>query len=231
MSKRKLKHNEIRTKIRSATMTQVVAIIIGSILVVVGSYFVVSRFLATQGKPALPDNNQTIIDNVSHPDEKKPSQNDTVGYSVPADQPRKITINSVGISGLIQKVGTTNSDEMAVPSNIFYAGWYVDGKKPSEEGLSIINGHVSGNYSDAIFKNLKYVKINDIIEVEFGDMSVKKFVVVETYTLPEAKSSEYLFSKKQDIVSQMNLITCTGRFNESTQKFDDRIIVVSTPLI
>ena len=202
-------------------------LVIGVLLLAIGGLIFANRYQKTHKIPGLPSAEQTVTTDVSEPEESKPAESAVKNYSVPDDQPRSISIKSVGISGLIQKVGITKDNAMAVPSNIHFAGWYVNSVKPGEAGLSIINGHVLGTYTDAIFKQLAKVKPYDEIEIEFGDKSIRRFEVVETVALPADKSAARLFTQNPDILSQLNLITCTGKFDKTSQTYEDRVIVIT----
>lgn len=203
-------------------------IILGSILLAIGTYLSARNYLSSHKKATLPNNKTVVTASTSAPSETKPNPEAVSQYTVPADQPRSVIISSVGISGLIQKVGLTTDNSVAVPTNIYYAGWFTNSVKPGDTGLSIIDGHVSGVYHDAIFKNLYKVNIKDIIEIEFGDGSIKKFQVVDRKVLPKDQSSDYLFTKNPTIESQLNLITCTGKFDKDTATFDKRVVIIST---
>jgi hypothetical protein len=204
------------------------AIVLGLILIMIGGSELVERYFATHGPTNLPSPTpQAIVDTPAAPDEKPPSSKQVLEYRVAADQPRSLRIRSVGISGLIQPVGTTKTNAMAVPTNIFFGGFYTGAAKPGLPGLSIINGHTTGRYRNGIFQRLGTAKIGDIIEVEFGDRSIKKFAVVSTKQLPEAESAAYLFSHRPGIASPLNLITCGGNFDQASARFADRVIVVA----
>lgn len=205
-----------------------VMMVFGIILITIGTYGIAKKYASSHKKDILPNNKTVIAASTSEPSETEPSPEDVSQYNVPADQPRSIIISSLGISGLIQKVGLTTDNAVAVPTNIYYAGWYTNSVKPGDTGLSIIDGHVSGVYHDAIFKNLYKVNIKDIIEIEFGDGSIKKFQVVDRKVLPKDQSSDYLFTKNPTIESQLNLITCTGKFDKDTATFDKRVVIIST---
>lgn len=200
---------------------------IGVLLLFCGGVILVNRYLKTHGTVALPSPDQTVTSAQGEPEESKPDQSTIDEYSVPADQPRSIRINSVEVYGLIQKIGITDDNAMAVPSNIHFAGWYTGSVKPGEKGLSIINGHVLGRYTDAIFKQLVNVKVGDEIEIEFGDKSVKKFIAVEIITVAADKASSRLFTPKKGIKAQLNLITCGGKYDASSKSYADRVIVVA----
>lgn len=184
------------------------------------------RYLSMRN-PTIPDAHQTVTNNTDHPSEAKvtPKQADT--YVVPADQPRSITLPSIHADGLIQRVGLTSDNALAVPSSIYFGGWYTGGSKPGDKGLSIIDGHVSGWYNDGIFKNLKNLHNGDMFTVEYGDRSTRKFAVVDVKTIPEDKASMVLFQQRSDLPNQLNLITCGGKFDTKTDLYADRIIVIS----
>ena len=194
------------------------------VLMSIGILQILDMRKVTTGKPKLPQANDIITSDIKEPDETKPVINE---YVVPADQPRNIIIDSIGVNGLIQKIGLNKDNSISVPSNINFAGWFIQSAKPGDEGLSILDGHVSGRYSDGVFKNLINVKVGDILQIEYGDKRIKKFEVVDSKTLPEKDSAPFLLKKRDDIKSQLNLITCGGLFNKSSQTFNDRIIVVA----
>lgn len=202
-----------------------VALLIASVLLLsLAGRQLVDRRNATSGIATPPDNSHIVTEDVSEPDESKVNTDD---YHVPPDQPRVISIPKINASGPIQKVGVTKDNAIAAPTNVQFAGWYVSGVKPGDNGLSIIDGHVSGKYSDGIFKQLHTLTSGDSIIVEYGDGSQKKFEVLDVATLPEKDAAQYLLSKRDDIDQQLNLITCGGAFLRDTQTYADRTIIVA----
>lgn len=156
------------------------------------------------------------------PDETKPG--DGYVWRGGANDPKKVIIPSVGIDGFIQKVGVDQNRQVAVPNNVHIAGWFVDSVRPGEKGLSIIDGHVDGRLQDgAVFKRLPEVKKDAEIAVEFGDGSSKTFRVISVTTVPESEAAGLLFSQDPVVSSQLNLITCSGRYINGG--YDHRTIV------
>lgn len=194
-------------------------------LVVYGGLQLLHRRKATTGVAPPPNAQVVVTEDVAEPSETKPQES---AYTVPADQPRSISLPTINASGLIQKVGVTKENAVSTPNNINFAGWFTDSVKPGDAGLSIIDGHVSGKFSDGIFKKLSNLKPNDTFTVEYGDKSTRSFSVVEVKTMPEEESAAVLFAKKTDIGKQLNLITCGGVFNKTTQKYEDRTVVIAT---
>jgi len=198
-----------------------------SICLVAGGALLLPRLLATTGTAKPPEAGRTVTEDTDSPSEVQVSSKVATDYKVPADQPRSISIPSISASGLVEMVGLTKDNAVAVPSSIYFAGWYTNSVAPGEPGLSIIDGHVSGRYNPGIFKSIKSLKTNDEISVEFGDKSIRKFQVVSVTIVPETKAAQILFKKQNSIPKQLNLITCGGKFDKKTQSYADRVIVVA----
>jgi sortase (surface protein transpeptidase) len=182
-------------------------------------------FSHTQGTAKPPENKKIITYSTDTPDEKPVPQESA--YSVPADQPKRILIPSISTEGFIQRVGKDQYNAVGVPANIHFAGWYVESVKPGDTGLSVIDGHVSSRYGSALFAKLGKMQQNDIIQIEFGNNSVRQFQVVDKRELPETQTAKYLLAKREDIDQQLNLVTCGGTFNKTSDKYNNRLVIVS----
>ena len=176
-------------------------------------------------EPVAVHSEKVVTQSVDKPNEATVSSNDFA--NVPADQPKEILIPSISVDGYIQKIGVDNNSQMAVPNNIHLAGWYVNSVKPGESGLSIIDGHVLGRYNDAIFKDLINLTPGNTFSIIYGDNSEKLFAVKEVKLLPVSDTAVYLNTKDQNIISQLNLITCGGNFDRNSQTYDKRVVVKS----
>lgn len=177
---------------------------------------------ATTGPTIPPNGVSTTVNN--SPSEHRPSSID-MRYRVAKDQPRLIEISAIDTIAYVQRVGIDSTGAMATPSNIYFSGWYVNSSAPGDKGLSIINGHAGGRYNDGIFKNLNKLVANDQVRVQMGDLSWRELKVmsVNTYSLVDAAS--HLFDKDEAANSQLNLITCDGKFNDRARTYDKRTIV------
>lgn len=143
----------------------------------------------------------------------------------PASNPKKIIIPSIGVDGCIQRVGVDQNKAIAVPTNVHIAGWYVNSSLPGEKGVSIIDGHVQGRYSDAIFGNIKNLTAGKNIKIIFGDGSQRDFEVVsvDSYSVKEASKQQYV--QLQGVERQLTLITCGGRYDSKSDSYDKRVII------
>jgi LPXTG-site transpeptidase (sortase) family protein len=177
-------------------------------------------------KPITINPNATVNQSTNNPSEGPVKDSDF--SNVPADQPKQIILGTIHAKGYIQKVATdSKTNQVGVPSNVNVAGWYTESVKPGQAGLSVIDGHVSGKYTDGIFKHLGSLEAGDTYQIVFGDNSIKTFKVRSVQTLPIADAGKILLTPDPTIKSQLNLITCGGSFNKQAQQYDKRTIVIS----
>lgn len=167
---------------------------------------------------------------VAEPSTVKPDSS-FVWRGSPTD-PKKIVISDLGADGFIQNVGIDQNNQVAVPTNTHIAGWFVDSVLPGEKGLSIIDGHIDlrDGSPPALFQNLQNVTLGDKVSITFGDDSSKQFRVVQVKTVPLNEAADILFSSLPGVERQLNLITCSGSYDETVETFSQRVIV-STELV
>lgn len=220
--KKSTKDKPRRTKNRKILLGVVVIILI--FLAIVVTYFVVQK--NKQKKPTSQPTPETVIYSTDKPDESKQNA-DTYNWKGGSNDPKKISIQAIGVDAYVQRMGVDQNKKMATPNNIHLTGWFVDTQQPGQNGLSVIAGHVTGVKGDGVFKNLNKLKTGDTFTVENGDGTVKNFKVIDVKQAKESESADYLFSQQPNIKSQLNLVTCGGKFNSSTRQYEDRIIVIS----
>lgn len=144
------------------------------------------------------------------------------------DEPKYIVLPSISAEGFVQKANVDQNNEIAVPSNIHMAAWFLKSAKPGMPGLSIIDGHVNGRENAGIFKDLSKLKNGDVYSVELGSGEIKQYRVFKNETVAVADSVNILFSQDPKVPSQLNLITCGGTFDKKSQSYDKRVIVSSS---
>lgn len=145
-----------------------------------------------------------------------------------ADDPQRIIAPTIGVNGYIQKVGIDQESKIAVPDNVHVAGWFVDSVRPGDKGLSIIDGHVDGPTMDAIFVRLGELQQGDRFSIMRGDNVEHVFEVVKTVTILETEAAPVLYSQHEGVTRQLNLITCGGTFDTTSNTYDKRTIVIAT---
>lgn len=143
-----------------------------------------------------------------------------------SDEPRLISLGSLGVKGCIQPVGTTNR-KMQAPGNIHVAGWFTDSAPPGSDGLSIIDGHSSGRFKDGIFNRLGEFKDGSLLTVEYSDGDVKTFRVTSVRTHPVASTMKKLYRDARSEKANLALITCDGVYDASNHSYDSRTVVLA----
>lgn len=171
------------------------------------------------------DSTNTVTYSTNTPDENPVAE----PYNWPgsASDPKYISLPTINTAGYVQRVGVDQNKQVAVPNNINMAGWFTNSVVPGQKGLSIIDGHVSGRYHDAIFKNLINLKSGDQFQVTLGSNKVLNYKVINIQSVSVVQSASVLFSQDPKVSSQLNLITCGGNYDASQQSFDHRVIIYS----
>lgn len=210
------KNNKYRKTIAIVTLF----IAIG--LITFGVWALFQRYRTTHNpNPTIPT--ETVTHSTDKPDETPPHCDDD--YQVLLNEPRKIDIPSIGVSGCIQKVGIDQNNAIAVPTNIHLAGWYINSPLPGQKGVSIIDGHVMGQYTNAIFTNLEKLQPEDKIRIEQGDDSWHEFSVVDINNYNIDQASAKMSEALEGAEKQLTLITCGGNYDDNAQTYEERVIV------
>ncbi len=160
----------------------------------------------------------------AEPSESK-QEADSYQWGGQKDEPKKIIIEKLGVNSFVQRVGIDKNNQIEAPNNIHLAGWFLGSVKPGQPGLSVIDGHVNWQKSDAVFKKLNQLGVGDVIVVELGGGELKKFKVFKVSQVKEEDAVGTLFSQNPKVKSQLNLITCGGAYDVKTRGYKDRVIV------
>lgn len=165
-------------------------------------------------------------------DETDVSDQEVKEHIVPADNPRYITIHSIGVNkARVFSLGTKSSGELETPVGIFDAGWYNASGKPGEGGTIVLDGHNGGPTKTGIFKYLPDLKAGDQIEIERGDGKTFIYTVKENVTVPLSESNEYMktaFRSPEPGKESLSIITCTGEWSAVQQTYLSRQFLRAT---
>ncbi|HSX06727.1 MAG TPA: class F sortase [Candidatus Saccharimonadia bacterium] len=149
-----------------------------------------------------------------------------------ANEPSYISLPTIGTAGYIQKVGIDQYGQMAAPTNVHLAGWYVNSLLPGQAGLSVIDGHVDGYaHNQGIFGRLNNLNIGDIFTITFGNQTHKSFSVKNIRLVDAIDVPSILFAHNPTITSQLTLITCGGTYDKISHTYDKRTIVTSSLML
>lgn len=139
--------------------------------------------------------------------------------------PSRITIPIISVDTSVEHVGLTTSRAMGTPKNQRNVGWYSSGVMPGEVGSAVIDGHYGWKGGKAsAFEHLSQVKVGDKVYIESVSGTVTSFVVraIKVYDLHADTTA--IFSS-HDGKSHLNLITCDGVWDATTQNYVKRLVV------
>jgi len=224
MKKAKNTSKEIKNKRILKSSKKNLAILI--IAFVVLFIFMALWMITKKDKNNQPTEEPEITYSTDTPDESKANA-DNYNWRGAPDEPKKILIPKINVDAYVQKSGIDQNNAVAVPSNVHLTGWFSQSKKPGQNGLSIISGHVSGRTTNGVFEKLKDLQKGDEFSVELGNGEVKEYLVQKKAQVKEKDAAGILFSQEPLIKSQLNLITCGGKFDKDKQQYEDRVIVIA----
>ena len=164
-------------------------------------------------------------------DETEITEKQRAEYFVPADYPRYLSIEKLGIvNARVIELGLTANGELDTPTSIFDAGWYTQSSKPGAGGVMVIDGHNGGPNVEGIFKHLNTLYTDDIITIERGDGTIFKYKVVENKEVPLAEADSYMttaFTSPEPGKESITIISCIGEWSQVQQTYLSRQFLIS----
>ena len=150
--------------------------------------------------------------------QEEPTEEEIYEFTVPADYPRYLTVNKLGVrQARILTMGVNSKGELDTPRNIFDVGWYEASGKPGQGGTLIIDGHNGGPHVHGVFKDLPSLKNGDIVTVERGDGVVYNYKVVENVSVSLSDANAYMATAARSPEpgkESVTLISCTGEWSQ-----------------
>jgi len=141
--------------------------------------------------------------------------------------PSKLLIPKLEIEAQIESVGLDAERKMDVPSLAQNVAWYNLGVKPGEKGNAVVAGHLDTITGEtAVFHNLNSLTTGDIISVisESNQTFSYKVTEIKTYEVKEFPLDEVFGTTNK---YRLNLITCSGQFDNSSYNYSHRTVVYS----
>lgn len=138
--------------------------------------------------------------------------------------PEKISIPAIGMESPVSGVGVAENGEMEVPADINEIGWFEPGVIPGGKGNSVLAGHLDGKGEPGAFYHLGKLKAGDEVVIlgSNGKRLTFQVLAVESYYTENAPL-EKIFGYHSD--SRLNLITCSGTFNNEVHEYEERLVV------
>jgi LPXTG-site transpeptidase (sortase) family protein len=163
-------------------------------------------------------------------DETEVTETQVKEYTVPALNPRYVSIPSLGVSDTrVYPVGVDKTGALATPANISDAAWYNKSDTPGSGGVVLIDGHNGGITRNGVFAKLGTMQKGDIIEVERGDGKTFRYEVRENQSMPLEEVNKTGMQMMMQTAEQgkeaLNVITCDGKWVPRLGQFDRRIML------
>lgn len=162
-------------------------------------------------------------------DETPRTKEEIAAYTVAPSKPRYLSIARLGIvNARVVEVGLVSGGEVGAPSNVFDVGWYTNSGIPGAGGAMLIDGHNGGPTVDGVFKHLDQIVLGDELIVERGDGKILKYEVKDKKILSLKDANNLMASMLGSIEAGkegLNLISCTGEWNQSKQTYNSRVMI------
>ena len=159
--------------------------------------------------------------------DETPVVTDTLSsYKVPADEPRILKIDSLGINARVRPMGVNSIGAIQAPVNIYDSGWYSGSSKPGTYGAIFIDGHASGATRQGLFAYLDKLQTGNIVSIEKGDGEILNYKVVHVETVSkDGVDMNKVLHTYGGVKEGLNLMTCTGKWIASEKTYDNRVVV------
>jgi hypothetical protein len=142
-----------------------------------------------------------------------------------------LRISELGIKApIVPEVIDIEKGALGMPANIRRLGWWRDGMAPMAQSGSIL---IAGHYDFATagpgaFYSLPHARRGERIHITTADGAVYTYRVVTVDSYPKSALPLTVFDRRGP--PRLVLITCGGRFNSTTRRFLDNIVVTAVPV-
>ncbi|MFF3980768.1 class F sortase [Streptomyces sp. NPDC001828] len=129
-----------------------------------------------------------------------------------AAEPTRLVIPSAKVDASpVLRLGVDSAQELQVPpvDEAERAGWYTGSVTPGENGASVLVAHYDTANGPALMRNVKDMKVGDVIEVGRADGSTAVFRIRETQQVEKKDFPTHKVYGRTDR-PELRLITCGG---------------------
>lgn len=145
----------------------------------------------------------------------------------PSGIPLRLIIPAVNLNTLVESVGTTKEGLIGIPANRERVAWWKEGVKPGEIGSAVITGHYGWkNKNSSAFDSLSMLRVKDFVFVEDDRGIMTRFVVREIKIYNKDATTKDLVVSN-DGIAHLNLITCSGIWNDKEKEYEDRLVILT----
>jgi hypothetical protein len=139
--------------------------------------------------------------------------------------PVRLVIPALGVQTRVEHVGVDKDNNMDIPKDPNNVAWFRPGTIPGNVGNAVMDGHLDYyGVKQAVFFYLDRLKPGDRAYVRDDKGIDRAFVVTANTSCPFGKCPlNDIFGATAS--TRLNLITCAGTFNRSTQNYSMRTVV------
>jgi len=143
--------------------------------------------------------------------------------AAPLALPLRLVVPRLGVDAPIVAVGLTHDGAMDVPQHAGEVGWYQYSARPGTKGNAILAGHLDWYGVEGVFRRLVELGKGDAVVVRAADGQERPYAIewlreFDVASAPVAEIFEPL------AVPALTLITCSGRWNPLTRRYDRRVV-------
>lgn len=147
-----------------------------------------------------------------------------------ASVPVRLRIPAIGVDANIQPLGLTDDGQLDVPkgdNRYIDVGWYSLGAKPGEKGTAVMDGHLDTRslIDPGVFRDLDKLEMGDVVEVVDDRGTLFRYRVTGSKELLANADTTEVFESATGSAAHLNLITCSGDWQQSQRQYDKRLVV------
>jgi LPXTG-site transpeptidase (sortase) family protein len=145
------------------------------------------------------------------------------------DPPTSVAIPAVELDLPVRPMGVDSVGAMALPDTVNALSWYKFGSAPTDEGATVIAGHIDTK-SEGIgpLSTLKNLSKDDLIRVTVGKQTVEYRIEDVRQVSKSLLDLEALFRRSGP--SRLHLVTCGGTYDRDRGGYQANLVVVAKPV-
>ncbi|MFG2979846.1 sortase domain-bontaining protein [Streptomyces sp. NPDC048258] len=139
---------------------------------------------------------------------------DTGAPALPPSKPTGMKIDAAGVDAkkMVDLSVDPATGELGVPdadTDADTPGWWTEGVTPGEKGVSVLVAHFDTKYGPALMKDVKKIKLGDLVEVPREDGKTAKFKIRE---IEDVNKKDFPTDKVYGDTTrpELRLLTCGG---------------------
>ncbi|WP_329114236.1 class F sortase [Streptomyces sp. NBC_01353] len=139
--------------------------------------------------------------------------------------PTRVSILSLGIDSELMRLGLNQDGTVEVPpaDKGMTAGWYTGNARPGEAGAAVIIGHNDTRFGEAVFHDLRRIRVGAAVDVRDSAGDTVRFTVTGTETVAKnAFPTKKVYGATKE--RTLRLITCDGAFDTAGHPVDNLIV-------